>query len=65
MNHATQAANHQAMARTQVADRTVGLLVREEAAKWVSKLVGEQNTNNASSEWEGVGGKQHFTIGRL
>jgi len=53
------------MARTPVTDRTVGLLAWEEAAKSVSKLVGEQKTNNASSKGEGVGEKQHFTVGRL
>jgi hypothetical protein len=43
------------MARTPVADRTAGFLVWEEAEKSVSKFVGEQKTNNASSEREGVG----------
>jgi hypothetical protein len=43
------------MARTSVANRKVGLLVGEETAKTVSKLVGEQKTNNASSQLEGVG----------
>jgi hypothetical protein len=43
------------MTRTPVAERTVGLLVWEEPAKTVSVLVGEQKTNNALSEREGLG----------